>query len=73
MNISELAAHGTALDLALAEVRGEVKVTKLPTRKPRKEHLTANRVGGGSTRWHAAATAPRDGGSRIRRGATVER
>jgi hypothetical protein len=36
MNLSELAAAGTALDLALAEVRGQVKVTKLRTRKPRK-------------------------------------
>jgi hypothetical protein len=35
-DLSKLAATGTALDLALAEVRGEVKVTKLPTRGPRK-------------------------------------
>jgi hypothetical protein len=32
-NISELAANGNNLDLALAEVRGEVKVTRLATKK----------------------------------------
>jgi hypothetical protein len=54
MNLSQLAATGTALDLALAEVRGQVKFTKLPAGKPRKADLHANRVGGGSTRWHNA-------------------
>ena len=35
-DISKLAATATKLDLALAEVRGEVKVTRLATRKPRR-------------------------------------
>jgi hypothetical protein len=35
-NISQLAATGTKLDLAIAEARGEVKVTRLATRKPRR-------------------------------------
>jgi hypothetical protein len=51
-NLSKLAATGTRLDLALAEVRGEVKVTRLAPAKPRKTNLYANRVGGGGTRWH---------------------
>jgi hypothetical protein len=35
-DLSKLAANGTALDLALAEARGEVTVKKLRTRGPRK-------------------------------------
>ena len=52
MNLSQLAATGTALDLLVADIQGEVKFTKLPTRKPRKADLVADRVGGASTRWH---------------------
>jgi len=52
MNLSKLAAHGNALDLLVADVQGEIKFTKLPTRKPRKADLNADRVGGASTRWH---------------------
>ena len=51
MNISEL-AQASKLDLAIAEAQGKVKVTRLATRKPRKANLYANKVGGGSTRWH---------------------
>ncbi len=52
MNLSQLAAAGTALDLLVADIQGEVKFTKLPTHKPRKADLVADRVGGASTRWH---------------------
>lgn len=38
-NISQLAATASKLDLAIAEVRGEVKVTKLPPVKPRRNQL----------------------------------
>jgi len=38
-DLSKLAASGTALDLALAEVRGEVKVTRLAPAKPRRVQL----------------------------------
>lgn len=41
----------TKLDLAIAEARGLVKVTRLPIRKARKSELVMTRVGGGSTRW----------------------
>jgi hypothetical protein len=47
MNLSALAANGTALDLALAEVRGEVKVKKLRTRGPRKGEGWSKANGGG--------------------------
>jgi len=73
MNLSTLAATGTRLDLALAEVRGEVKVTRLAPAKAKKAHRYADRVGGGSSRWHPAAVAPHDGGSRRRAGAAVAR
>jgi hypothetical protein len=48
VNLTQLAARGTALDLTLAEVRGEVRVTRLPQAKPRRNQLvyTAARVGG---------------------------
>lgn len=52
MNISQLAANGNALDLLVADIQGDVKFTKLSTRKPRKANLYADKVGGGSTRWH---------------------
>jgi hypothetical protein len=39
VNLTQLAATGTRLDLALAEVRGEVKVTRLAPAKPRKTQL----------------------------------
>ena len=57
MNISQLAANGTKLDLLLAEVKGDIKLTQLPPAKPKKAHLTANRVGGGGTRWQPSARA----------------
>jgi hypothetical protein len=37
-NLSKLAA-GTKLDIALAEARGEVKVTRLATAKPKRSQL----------------------------------
>lgn len=39
MNLSQLAANGTALDLAIAEAQGKVKVTKLAPKKARKSQL----------------------------------
>jgi len=57
MNLSQLAATGTALDLVVADVQGQVKFTKLPTRKPRKGELHADRVGGGGTRWQPSVRA----------------
>ena len=69
MNLSQLAATGTTLDLVVADVQGQVKFTKLAPAKPRKADLRANRVGGASTRWSPAARAPRDGGSRLKAGA----
>ena len=59
----------TKLDLLVAELQGEVKVTRLATKKPRKGNLYAAKVGGGSTRWSPAAKAPHDGGSRLKAGA----
>ncbi len=50
-NLSQLAA-ADKLTLAIAEVQGLVTVKRLPTQKPKKAYLTANRVGGASTRWH---------------------
>ena len=44
----------TKLDLLVAELQGEVKVTRLAPAKPRKAHLHADRVGGGGTRWQPA-------------------
>jgi hypothetical protein len=52
VNLSTLAATGSPLDLVLAEVRDTAKYTVLPARKPRRSELYANKVGGGSTRWH---------------------
>ena len=47
MDISNLAANGSALDLALAEVRGQATVKKLRTRGPRKgETLSRGQAGG---------------------------
>ena len=48
-NISELAAKGNTLDLMIADVRGQVKVTKLPTRKPRKSELIMSQTKGSRT------------------------
>lgn len=48
-NISELAAKGNTLDLMIAEVRGQVKVTKLPTRKARKSELVMSQTKGSRT------------------------
>jgi hypothetical protein len=56
-NLSKLAATGTRLDLALAAARDEVKVTILPAGKPPKGLATANRVGGGGTRWQPTVRA----------------
>ena len=72
-SISQLAATGTKLDLLIAEIQGEVKVTRLAPKKARKADLRADRVGGGGTRWAPAARAPRDGGSRIKAGAAKVR
>jgi len=41
----------TKLDLAIAEARGEFKVTRLPIRYARKSELVMSRVGGGGSRW----------------------
>ena len=50
MNLSKLAATGTRLDLALAEVRGEAKLKRLPTRHARKgETLNRGQAGGRPT------------------------
>ncbi len=57
MNLSDLAANGTALELLVADVQGEIKFTKLPSRKPNKANLYANRVGGGGTRWEPSVRA----------------
>lgn len=38
-NLTKLAATGTKTDLLLAEVRGEVKVTRLAPAKPRRNQL----------------------------------
>jgi hypothetical protein len=72
MNLSDLAANGTALDLVLAEVRGEVKVKKLRTRGPRKgESLTkaqgAGRVVGNvrDTDSNAAGVSAGTNGARM--------
>ena len=46
-SISQLAATGTALDLTLAEVRGQVTVKKLRTRGPRRGELLGKVQGGG--------------------------
>jgi len=56
MNLSALAANGTALDLALAEVRGEVKVKKLRTRGPRKGEGWNKAQGGGNAVGSVRAT-----------------
>lgn len=39
MNLSQLAANGTRLDLAIAEAKGEIKFTKLAPKKARKSEL----------------------------------
>lgn len=41
----------TRLDLAIAEARGEFKVTRLPARLARKSELVMSRVGGAGSRW----------------------
>jgi hypothetical protein len=47
MNLSDLAANGTALELAIAEVQGVAKIKRLPTRGPRKgETLSRGQAGG---------------------------
>ena len=57
MNLTQLAASGTALDLTIADVQGAVKYTILPAGKPKKSLLTASRVGGGGTRWEPSVRA----------------
>lgn len=57
MNLSELAATATLGELALADTQGKLKLTKLPAGKPPKGLATANRVGGGGTRWQPAVRA----------------
>jgi hypothetical protein len=47
MDLSQLAANGNALDLVLAEVRGEVKVKRLRTRHARKGEGWSKANGGG--------------------------
>jgi hypothetical protein len=61
MNLSKLAAVGTRLDLALAEVRGEAKIKRLPTRGPRKGETfyTAGYRSGG---YRASGQKVRGGG-----------
>jgi len=50
MNLTKLAATGTALDLALAEVRGQVTIKRLRTRHARKgETLGRGQAGGRPT------------------------
>jgi hypothetical protein len=44
LNLSKLAATGTPLDVALAEVRGEAKVTRLAPAKPKRGQLWAATV-----------------------------
>ena len=39
MNLSQLAAKGDKLDIALAAARGEVKLVKLAPAKPRRAQL----------------------------------
>jgi len=74
-NQTNLTAYATAtrLELEVADTQGKLKFTKLPPAKARKAHLHADRVGGGSSRWHPAATAPRDGSGRRRAGAAQVR
>jgi hypothetical protein len=55
-NLSQLAT-ADKLDLLLADIKGDVKFIKLPTRKPKKAYLTADRVGGGGTRWQPSVRA----------------
>jgi hypothetical protein len=45
-------ATATKLDLAIADARGEIKFTVLPTRRARKSELVMSRIGGGGTRWN---------------------
>jgi hypothetical protein len=54
----------TKLDLAIAEVRGHIKVTRLPARKARKSELIMTRVGGASSRWNNST----GGNSRLKAG-----
>ena len=44
MNLTQLAATGTALELALADVRGEAKVTRLAPAEPKRGQLWAATV-----------------------------
>ncbi len=60
MDISTLAT-ASAADLLIAEVQGLVKVTRLPSRRPRKSDLIMSRVGGASTRFYAATGSGRNG------------
>lgn len=39
LNLSQLAAQGSKLDLALEAAKGNVKLVKLPTAKPRRAQL----------------------------------
>ena len=47
MNLTQLAANGNALDLAIAEAQGKVTVKKLRTRGPRKGETLSKAQGGG--------------------------
>jgi hypothetical protein len=47
MNISQLAANGNALDLAIADVKGQVTVKRLRARGPRKGETLSKAQGGG--------------------------
>jgi len=60
MNLSQLAAAGTALDLVVADVQGQIKFTKLATRKPR-QHQLAFTTGYRTTGVRAAGVKIRGG------------
>jgi hypothetical protein len=60
MDLSQLAAAGTRLDLAIAEARGEVKVTRLAPAKPRRSQLVYT-AGTRSTGYRAAGVKVRGG------------
>ena len=56
MNLTQLAATGSALDLALAEVRGQVTVKRLRTRHARKGETWGKAQGGGNAVGSVRAT-----------------
>jgi hypothetical protein len=59
MNLTKLAATGTALDLALAEVRGQVTIKRLRTRHARKTSFWAH-VNGALREQHRPAGSTDD-------------